>query len=53
VRANWRSINHIVLDALSRVSLEQMTKPIPQLVPVDTLKRSARPAAWTEGREPT
>jgi FeS assembly SUF system regulator len=53
VRANWRSINHIVLDALSRVSLEQMTKPIPQLVPVETLKRSARPAAWTEGREPT
>ena len=45
VRANWRSINHIVLDALSRVTLEQMTKPIAHSVPVATLRRTARPLA--------
>lgn len=45
VRANWRSINHIVLDALSRVTLEQMTKPVPVTVPFETLKRAARSAA--------
>jgi len=53
VRANWRSINHIVLDALSRVTLEQMTKPVAHLVPVDTLKRAGRPVALAERREPT
>jgi FeS assembly SUF system regulator len=45
VRANWRSINHIVLDALSRVTLEQMTKPVPVTVPFETLKRPARSVA--------
>jgi FeS assembly SUF system regulator len=45
VRANWRSINDIVLDALSRVTLEQMTKPVPHVVPLATLKRAARPVA--------
>ena len=45
VRANWRSINDIVLDALSRVTLEQMTKPVPQVVPLSALKRWTRPVA--------
>jgi FeS assembly SUF system regulator len=40
VRANWQTINHIVLDALSRVTLEQMTKPLAQRVSLDALKRS-------------
>jgi FeS assembly SUF system regulator len=28
VRANWQSINHMVLQALDRITLEQMTQPI-------------------------
>lgn len=39
VRANWQTINHIVFDALQRVTLEQMTKPIAQTVPLGALKR--------------
>jgi len=39
VRANWQTINQIVLDALSRVTLEQMMKPIPQSVPVGAIGR--------------
>ena len=43
VRANWQTINHIVLDALQRVTLEQMTRPIAHTVPLAALKRA--PAA--------
>jgi FeS assembly SUF system regulator len=43
VRANWQTINHIVLDALQRVTLEQMTRPIAHAVPLAALKR--RPVA--------
>lgn len=39
VRANWQTINQIVLDALSRVTLEQMMKPIPQSVPLGANRR--------------
>jgi FeS assembly SUF system regulator len=39
VRANWQTINQIVLDALSRVTLEQMMKPIPQGVPLGANRR--------------
>jgi DNA-binding IscR family transcriptional regulator len=39
VRANWQTINQIVLDALSRVTLEQMMKPIPQNVPLGAIRR--------------
>ena len=45
VRANWRSINDVVRDALSRVTLEQMARPIAHAVPLETLKRAARSAA--------
>jgi FeS assembly SUF system regulator len=45
VRANWQTINHIVLDALQRVTLEQMTRPIPQTVPLAALKRAPAPLA--------
>ena len=43
VRANWQTINHIVLDALQRVTLEQMTRPIAHTAPLAALKRA--PAA--------
>ena len=39
VRANWQTINQIVLDALQRITLEQMTKPIPRTMPVDAIRR--------------
>ena len=40
VRGNWQSINQIVLDALSKVTLEQMMKPIvPQTLPLGTVTR--------------
>ncbi|HSU44906.1 MAG TPA: SUF system Fe-S cluster assembly regulator [Casimicrobiaceae bacterium] len=39
VRANWQTINHIVLDALQRVTLDQMTRPIAHRVPLAALKR--------------
>jgi FeS assembly SUF system regulator len=45
VRASWRSINEIVLDALSRVTLEQMARPVTHRVPLETLKRAARSIA--------
>ena len=45
VRANWQTINHIVLDALQRVTLEQMTRPIPRTVPLAALKRTPAPLA--------
>jgi FeS assembly SUF system regulator len=41
VRANWQTINQIVLDALSRVTLEQMMKPIPHGVPLGAVRRKA------------
>ena len=44
VRANWQTINHIVLDALSQVTLAQMTKPLAPRVPLDHLKRRATQA---------
>jgi DNA-binding IscR family transcriptional regulator len=47
VRANWQTINHIVLQTLSRVTLEQMTKPLARPVPVASIKpppASAPPA---------
>src|SRR5690349_2573403 len=42
VRANWRSINHLVLETLSRVTLEQMATPLPQTVPLTAIRRAAR-----------
>ena len=39
VRANWQTINLIVLETLSRVTLEQMAKPLPQTVPFASIGR--------------
>jgi len=39
VRANWMTINQIVLEALQGVTLEQMTKPIARTVRIDALRR--------------
>ena len=39
VRANWQSINHIVLDALQRVTLEQMSAPLSRSVAVGAIAR--------------
>lgn len=46
VRANWQTINHIVLETLSRVTLEQMTKPIARTVPLVPIERPS--AATTQ-----
>ena len=42
VRANWRTINHLVLETLSRVTLEQMATPVRQTVPLAAIRRPAR-----------
>jgi FeS assembly SUF system regulator len=40
VRANWQTINHIVLETLSRVTLEQMATPIAHKVPLAAIGRT-------------
>jgi FeS assembly SUF system regulator len=50
VRTNWQTINHIVLETLSRVTLEQMTKPIPRAVPVASIKPPPAGAPHTNVR---
>ena len=45
VRASWRSINHLVLETLSRVTLEQMAQTTTQAVPLATIAR--RPTRTT------
>lgn len=45
VRANWQSINHIVLDALQRVTLEQMSAPLSRSVAVGAIARRRTAAA--------
>ena len=42
VRSSWRSINHLVFETLSRVTLEQLAQPAPHAVPLSAIKR--RPA---------
>ena len=44
VRANWQTINQLVLETLSRVTLEQMAKPIAHAVPLASLRRKGAPA---------
>ena len=39
VRASWRTINHLVLETLSRVTLEQMAQSTMHTVPLATIKR--------------
>lgn len=51
VRANWLTINHIVLDTLSRVTLEQMTKPIPRTVPLGAIRVPSPGAAQITRRQ--
>jgi FeS assembly SUF system regulator len=34
VRANWQRINHMVLQALDRITVEQMTRPIGRTVEI-------------------
>jgi FeS assembly SUF system regulator len=41
VRANWQTINDIVLETLSRVTLEQMTKPMARTMPLVPVKRAS------------
>lgn len=38
IRTNWRRINHMVLEALSRITLEQMTRPIGRAVEISMIK---------------
>ena len=45
VRASWRTINHLVLETLSRVTLEQMAQSATHAVPLATLER--RPSRTT------
>jgi FeS assembly SUF system regulator len=42
VRAKWQTINHLVLETLSRVTLEQMAQSTTQTVPFATIGRRAR-----------
>ncbi len=39
VRANWRRVNEIVLEALQAISLQQMTQPVPKTVSVGAIQR--------------
>ena len=41
VRGSWRTINHLVRETLSRVTLEQMAQSTTQTVPVATIGRRA------------
>ncbi len=38
-RGNWQGINHIIQDALAKVSLAQMIAPKPQIVNMRTIRR--------------
>jgi len=42
VRANWRKINQILLQALERVTLEQMTRPIPEAINISAIRDTGR-----------
>jgi len=37
-RSNWQGINHIILDALEKVSLAEMIAPKPQVVDVSAIR---------------
>jgi FeS assembly SUF system regulator len=45
IRANWQTINRIVLEALQRVTLEQLSQPVAQKVPVIAITRKPARAA--------
>jgi len=42
VRANWQKINQILLHALERITLEQMTGAIPEAINVSAMRRTGR-----------
>lgn len=44
VRSNWQRVNHIMLQALEQITLEQMIQPVVEPVDVSVL-RSRRPAS--------
>jgi FeS assembly SUF system regulator len=49
VRGNWMRVNHVVLDVLNGITLEQLNRPAPGVVKVESIgRRGARPA--TTGR---
>lgn len=50
IRPHWQTINHIVLEALQRVTLEQMTRPIAKRVPLAAPKRTQAKTAPATGR---
>jgi FeS assembly SUF system regulator len=43
-RGNWQGINHIIQDALAKVSLAEMIAPKPQIVNVRAIHRRGVPA---------
>jgi FeS assembly SUF system regulator len=51
VRANWQSINHVVMRALQQISLEQMTHPLDaRLSAINMIPAQSRTAAARPGR---
>jgi len=42
-RGNWQGINHIIQDALAKVSLAEMIAPQPQIVKVGTIRTRSAP----------
>ena len=45
VRANWVHVNRIVLDVLDGITLEQLNRPVPAIVRVDSIARRGVPTA--------
>ncbi len=44
VRANWVHVNRIVLGVLDGITLEQLNRPVPATVKVESIGRGSRPA---------
>ena len=48
VQANWQVLNRVVISTLSRVSLAEMARPLPQeLVQLETGREAGRPGCAT------
>ncbi|HEX8011125.1 MAG TPA: SUF system Fe-S cluster assembly regulator [Casimicrobiaceae bacterium] len=45
VRGNWQRINQIVLHVLREMTLDQMTRPVPQTVNISAIKSGRYPGA--------
>jgi len=39
IRANWMRVNHVVLEVLNGITLEQLNRPAPGVVKVESIRR--------------